>query len=132
MYSNVSDGDNGMFFFGIFGTGNGKKEIRLFNNVVCPICGRYTRFHLIFTYCYFHFFFIPLFKFGKKYILLPDCGCSYYEADKEYFEELKSSDGIDFSRLNVRETRGGERVCPRCGKISPQSFAFCPYCGERL
>ncbi len=122
-----------MFFIGIFGTGQDKKEIKVFNNIVCPLCGRWTRFRLVFFYSYFHFFFIPLFKFRKRYVLLPDCGCPHFEADKEYFEELKSPDvmNLDFSRLTRTDTRSLCR-CPACGRNVEAGFSFCPYCGARL
>ena len=73
-----------MFFIGIFGIGKDKKELRNFPNIICPCCGRYAQASLVMEYSYFHLFFLPLFKFGKKYYVLPSCGCSVYEADAVY------------------------------------------------
>jgi len=90
-----------MFFIGVFGTGEDQKELRTFTNVICPCCGRYAQAKLVFRYSYCHFFFLPLFKFRKKYLVLPSCGCSVYEADAEYAEELRTADHIDMSRLTL-------------------------------
>ncbi|MBQ4062550.1 MAG: zinc ribbon domain-containing protein [Christensenellaceae bacterium] len=121
-----------MFFFGIFGTGEDKKEIKVFTNVICPKCGVYTRARLVMYYRYFHFFFIPLFKFGKEYVLLLDCRCPHYDVDPQYFEELKNSDRIDFSRVTASGAYRRADICPNCGGDLNGGFSYCPYCGKKL
>ena len=117
-----------MFFIGVFGTGEDRKELRTFPNIICPCCGRYAQAKLVFQYSYFHFFFLPLFKFHKKYLVLPSCGCSVYEADAAYAEELRTADRIDMTRLNLVNRR---RICRRCMRELSGGFDFCPYCGEK-
>lgn len=117
-----------MFFIGIFGTGEDAKELRIFHNIICPCCGRYTQAKLIMRYRYFHIFFIPLIKYRKEYLVLPACGCSEYEADEAYAEELKTAESIDMNRLKLRHRRN---LCKKCLRELGYGFEFCPYCGEK-
>jgi len=125
-----------MFFIGIFGIGDQVKQIKEFQNVICPDCGTYTRAYLFFSYRYFHFFFIPVIKWNKRYyVRLRCCPDTVYTADKETFERLKISETIDFSRLE--KTRPGKNRntvyrCPDCGNPVDPGFRFCPYCGRKM
>ena len=118
-----------MFFIGIFGIGKDKKELRTFPNIICPCCGRYTQAKLVMEYSYFHLFFLPLFKFSKKFFVLPSCGCSVYEADAEYANELQTAAYIDMNRLTLISRRN---ICRSCMREVGNEFSFCPYCGSRL
>ena len=120
-----------MFFIGIFGVGQKRQLLREFPGIVCPACRRYSRASLSKTYSYFHFFFLPLFRWKVRYFLeFPCCG-QVYEAEKDYGQALANGAALDFSRLHP-VGRTGERRCPRCGRAVEGQFAFCPYCGERL
>lgn len=118
-----------MFFFGIFGIGNKVKDIKEFNNCIC-VCGRYSHLKLFKEYSYFHFFFIPLFTWGRRYYL-EDRSCGrVFEVPPDYRGELLRSSNIDFSRL--QEVKMPFRVCPGCGKYSDANYQYCPYCGREL
>jgi len=119
-----------MFFVGIFGIQNKSRLIREFDNVVCPNCGRLSRTELIESYSYFHFFFIPLFKWGRRYFLRLRCCGTLYEVDRDYADQLKSGDTIDFDRLKKMGSAGG--FCPNCGNYVNPGFNFCPRCGAKL
>jgi len=119
-----------MFFIGIFGIQNKYRIVKEFYNVVCPNCDRLSRIELVETYDYFHFFFIPLFRWNFKYYLKARCCNSLYEVDKDYFHELKNSNTIDFNR--VRSVYSNPNICPNCGGFINPGFSFCPHCGQRL
>ena len=124
-----------MFFIGIFGIEQKEKEIKKFGSVVCPDCGRLTNAVLFVSYTYFHTFFIPTFRWNKKYFLKLRCCGSVYEAPEEYARLLKDADTIDMSRLRkVHSGFGGNdmfTVCPACGRTFDKSFSYCPYCGAK-
>jgi DNA-directed RNA polymerase subunit RPC12/RpoP len=125
-----------MFFIGIFGIESKEKEIKTFGNVVCPDCGKYTQAVLYESYTYFHIFFIPTFRWNRRYFLRLRCCGAVYEAPADYAKQLKDADSIDFSRLQkVSSGFGGYEdfwaVCPKCGKSFDKSFAYCPYCGTK-
>lgn len=119
-----------MFFIGIFGIQNKERPVREFDSIVCPNCGRLSRAELIQTYTYFHFFFIPLFRWGYRYFLRLRCCGSSYEVDKDYVEELMHSDNVDFDRLKKFGSSSG--FCPNCGAYVNPGYNFCPHCGTKL
>ena len=55
-----------MFFIG--GITQGTKEL-VYNAaaMICGRCGRYGRYQVFMTYMCLSFFFIPIFKWGRKY-----------------------------------------------------------------
>ncbi len=131
-----------MFFIGIFGIESNDKEIKSFTGVVCPCCGRLTKAVLFMSYTYFHIFFIPTFRWNRRYYVKLRCCGALYAAPEDYAKQLKTADDIDFSRLKkVSGGFGGFEApppgggsayeCPRCGKSVDKSFPYCPYCGAK-
>lgn len=118
-----------MFFFGIFGTQNKTRLIKEFSNVICK-CGRLSRIALIEEYMYFHFFFIPIFKWGRKYYAEARCCGRIFEVPPDYADELMKSETIDINRL--REIESPYKICPSCGRYVDSNFRYCPYCGSSL
>ena len=66
-----------MIFIG--GISQGEKILNYTQTVICDICGRYGRYQVIMTYMYFSFFFIPLFKWNKRFYVKMTCCGSVYE-----------------------------------------------------
>ena len=122
-----------MFFFGIFGTGEDKKEIKVFTNVICPKCGVYTRARLVMYYRYFHFFFIPLFKFSRKYFATcPGCASVFSVPDwcGKRAAELGTF-SVSPDQLTLIRRVSPER-CPNCGAHTDSGDSFCRNCGHKL
>ncbi len=125
-----------MFFIGIFGIESKEKKIKTFGAAVCPDCGKYTQAVLFESFTYFHIFFIPTFRWNRKYYITLSCCGPVYKAPAEYAKKLKDADTIDFSRLEkVRTGSAGYEdlwaACQNCGKGFDESFAYCPYCGTK-
>jgi hypothetical protein len=124
-----------MFFIGIFGIEDKEKEVREFANIVCPDCGGYSRATLTLHYTYFHIFFIPTFRWNKRWYVRVRCCGAVYEADSEYAKQLEAGAALDFSRLKkVRSGFGGGEyyaTCTHCGSAFDPSFAYCPHCGTK-
>jgi DNA-directed RNA polymerase subunit RPC12/RpoP len=126
-----------MFFIGIFGIEDNEKELREFPNIVCPDCGGYSRAVLILHYTCLQFFFIPTFRWNKRWtVRVRGCGV-VYEADAEYGKQLEAGAELDFSRLKKVSSGfggfGGEfyATCANCGRAFDPSFAYCPHCGAK-
>ena len=65
-----------MFF--IFGVSPKRDKLDFNQNMVCLNCKRYGRYEVILEYTCFSLFFIPIFKWGKKYYVKSSCcGCVY-------------------------------------------------------
>ncbi len=125
-----------MFFIGIFGIEQKEKELREFENIVCPDCGRLSRAVLILQYTFFHVFFIPTFRWNRRYFIrVRGCG-AVYEADCDDGRQLQSAGDIDFSRLKKVSSGFGAykdyyTTCASCGSAFDSDFAYCPHCGAR-
>ncbi|MCR1934300.1 zinc ribbon domain-containing protein [Clostridium tepidum] len=125
-----------MFFFGIFGINTRQKEIEEFQNLICKKCGNLSRYTVIKTYNIFHFFFIPLIKWGEKYYLKSRCCNTIYVISKEDLDRIR--EGEDINNIYLKEIYMGNSntndiiICNECGKEVDSSFNFCPHCGQKL
>ena len=129
-----------MFF--ILGINTKTEEIGTANNVVCPACGRLTMLKIIVIYEVFHFFFIPLFKWNRRYLAEAGCCGAVFELDADAgraFERGERSD-IDPQHLHRTGGYGGgfsddydiPAACPHCGAELPPDARFCHRCGNRI
>lgn len=118
------------FFIGIFGIQDRERTIREFENVICP-CGSLSRAELIEQYTYFHFFFLPLFKWNRRYYIQFRCCNRLFKVPKDYVSELKDSSDIDIGRLEEIDLYS-RHTCPSCGAYVDPSFSYCPYCGKDI
>lgn len=65
-----------MFFIG--GIMPGTKQLDFGQTGICPRCGSYGRYQVYMTYLCFTFFFIPLFRWNRKfYVKMSCCGAVY-------------------------------------------------------
>ena len=101
-----------MIFIG--GISQGEKQLNYTQTVICDICGRYGRYQVFMTYMYFSFFFIPLFKWNKRFYVKMSCCGSVYELDPEIGREILAGRQAEITRkdLTLRQTglgafRGG-------------------------
>ena len=92
-----------MIFIG--GISQGQKILDYVKTVICDRCGRYGRFQVVMTYMYFSFFFIPLFKWNRKYYVKMSCCGTVYELDPEVGKILARGGQVD-----IEARREGEEV----------------------
>lgn len=141
-----------MIFIG--GISSGMKPIEYLKTVICGRCGSYGRYQVYMTYMYFSFFFIPLFKWNKRFYVKMSCCGAVYELDPEVGYQLLRGGNVDireedltlvqdgggnpWSRGWGRDEdaafggRGERRRCPNCGYETEEDFSFCPKCGSRM
>ena len=91
-----------MFFFAFFGVQDKEKYIGTCNNIECPTCGRWARYEIYKRYSYFHFFFIPLFRWNVRYYAKTSCCGSIYELDPAVGREFEKNPGIEIRKENLR------------------------------
>lgn len=122
--------------FLIFGISSKEENIEFTKTIVCPNCGGYGRLEFFKTYTYFSLFFIPIFKWNKKYYIRSTCCESLYEMDEELGKDVERGDTrrVDISQLKpIRVNRVDRRICSNCNyTIEDSNFQFCPKCGEKI
>ena len=120
-----------MFF--IFAITPAVKEIDFSQSIICKSCGRCGRLNAFVRYTVLSIFFIPVFKWGKKYFVKSCCCGTLYSLDKETGRALARGEIRELSEDELhRETERGDPLCPRCGCPVSLDFEFCPRCGEKL
>ena len=123
-----------MFFIGIFGVDQAKKEMAVQNNTTCVSCGRLTRYHIFKTYSYFHIFFIPTFRWNVKYFVQADCCGMISELDPEIGRRFAAGESHSIQPEHLfsfgGQQRSQSRTCHQCGRSFDPDFQYCPYCGK--
>ena len=121
-----------MFFVGIMGISSSVKQAVEVTSV-CPLCGSQHRLNVARSYDYFHFFFIPLFKFNVQYFATcPGCA-SVFALSKELGDEIRAgrTTYVDSAGLQpIKNNLDGR--CPYCGNRNPAGSAYCNRCGRAL
>ena len=83
-----------MFFVGVFGIQDKTKEIHREQNVICPVCGSYDSYQLFKTYTYFHFFFIPLWKWNYRFFIKTRCCNRFCQIDQEIGTRIEKGETV--------------------------------------
>ena len=122
-----------MFFF--FAVTSGTRELGRRRCRYLPCCGIYgAEVSVTCAYQRFILFFIPLFRFGKRYFAsCANCG-AVFELTREEGRRIERdpSAEIDPSAMFRVSSGAAPRFCPRCGARVAPGDRFCPNCGERL
>jgi len=138
-----------MFF--LIGIMPGRKALVYERMVRCPHCGKWERCQIQMTFTCLDFFFIPLIKWDKRYLLKMRCCNSVFELDGEIGKQIarKMEPEIEARHLTLLKAGTtlqqepeappshkayGEdtRVCPYCGEPLAQPAEACPQCGKAL
>lgn len=132
-----------MFFIG--GISSGVKPLEYLKTVICGRCGAYGQYQVYMTYMYFSFFFIPIFKWNRRFFVEMSCCGAVYELDPEVGKRLLRGEEVEIteSDLTLRQDGNGNpwtgsdashrhKVCPSCGFETDEDFSYCPQCGKPL
>ena len=122
-----------MFFIGSIS--NGEKKLDYIQSTVCSRCGAFGRMEIYMTYMCFSLFFIPIFKWNKKYYVKYTCCNSIYVLDNEIGTKISHGENISISEDNLHLADYNITTinrCNNCGYICDSDFEYCPKCGEKL
>ncbi|MBR4706718.1 MAG: zinc ribbon domain-containing protein [Pseudobutyrivibrio sp.] len=122
-----------MFF--IMGITDGRKDFDFTQTVICDNCGKYGRYQVFVLYTVLSLFFIPTFKWNKRYYVQMSCCGTVYELDSEIGKRIASGEDLQIKPedLNkVSQGRGFVKRCNNCGYETSEDFDFCPKCGTRF
>ena len=131
--------------FLIMGIQEGQKKLRFDQVEICRCCRQYGHVSVYMYYTYFMLFFIPLFKWNKRYMAVMDCCGATAQLDEQTGRAIALGQvvSIDFGRF--RFTHGGwesgwengsdswgnhTKTCRYCGFQTSEDFQYCPKCGR--
>jgi predicted RNA-binding Zn-ribbon protein involved in translation (DUF1610 family) len=120
--------------FLLFGTTYGTTDFGTRRCSFLPCCGKHGGMvALTCTFQQFTLFFIPLFRFGKRYfITCPDCG-AVYEMRKEAGEYAAANWNAEINPDSIFIVQNSyKKTCPACKCSVNSDSRYCPNCGERL
>ncbi|WP_312061132.1 zinc ribbon domain-containing protein [Anaerotignum sp.] len=122
-----------MIFIG--GIAQGQKDLGFLQTLICKKCGRYGSVSVYMVYTYFSFFFIPLFKWGKKYYAVSSCCQTTFSIPDEIGKTIERGENVTL-REDDLEIVGMEQSynahCPDCGFLRSPEYTYCPKCGRKL
>ena len=127
-----------MFF--MIGITDGRKDFSFTQTVLCQRCGRYGRYQVFMTYVSLLLFFIPCFRFNKRYYVETSCCHTLYELDPEVGRRIAKGESVTISESDLTPVStgyGGQashrtRCCRNCGFMTVEDYDFCPKCGNPL
>jgi len=146
-----------MFF--IMGISDKIDQLRFDQLTVCPVCGSYGHLRVYMAYTYFMFFFIPLFKWNRRYYARMECCGAQAELDPRLGKAIADGSitylNVQMLRFSRHDAWGGQgsqnyggayrnagntgtagsgyaKQCRYCGYSTTEDFEYCPKCGRRF
>ena len=122
-----------MFF--IMAITEGRKDFDYNQLITCDSCGRYGRFQVFMLYTVLSLFFIPTFKWNKRYYVQTSCCGMVYELDPEVGKRIAGGEDVRIRPEDlhqVSQSRGFFKRCNNCGYGTAEDFDYCPKCGTRF
>lgn len=121
-----------MFF--IFGLNTKQDKLKFDELKICKICGKYGRYEVFVEYTAFSIFFIPLFKWGRRYFIRASCCGSIFSISEELGRDIergKVNTIRDEDLISVRTNYRPTRYCISCGYELEDRHIYCPKCGTK-
>ena len=124
-----------MLFIG--GISQGRKLLNYARSIFCKSCGSTSQCQVFMTYMYFSFFFIPLFKWNKRFYVQASFCSAIYELDPEVGKAIARGEQVEIQPgqlTKIGSGNGGQtyKRCRSCGYETKEDFEYCPKCGKRF
>lgn len=127
-----------MFF--MMGISSGRKDLGTIPMNICASCGAYGRLDVFVTFTQLLLFFIPCFKWNKKYYARSTCCQTLFELDPVKGRQMERGEEVHLEPGDLSVCREGFYglgrqtcyVCDNCGYSTSENFTYCPKCGSRL
>ncbi|MBP5595893.1 MAG: zinc ribbon domain-containing protein [Pseudobutyrivibrio sp.] len=120
-----------MFF--VMGITDGRKDIDFAQTVICDNCGKYGRYQVFMLYTVLSLFFIPTFKWNKRYYVQMSCCGTVYELNPEIGRRIAAGEDLQIRPEDITKVNQGRNYglkhCNNCGYETAEDFEFCPKCG---
>lgn len=103
--------------------------------MTCSHCGRFGRYEAFVSGSRFRLFFIPLFTFGKQYLVHTTCCNSWARLNPEKGKAIEKNRPVHIEEEDLEWVDTGysaDLQCPNCGRPYEAGTNYCPSCGEPL
>ena len=93
------------------------------------------------TYSYLSLFFIPVFKWNRRYFAKSTCCGTVYEINQEIGQRIARGEELQLRPEHLNLISDGHQApawqvevkrCANCGYETKENFDFCPKCGNRV
>ena len=140
-----------MFF--LMGIASKRKNLNYNEVVVCEHCGKYGRYMVYMTYTVLSLFFIPCFRWNRKYYAQSSCCNRVWRLNKEVGRRIERGEQVSLIPGDLEEEIGSGfrpgseaeqdedsadlplvevKYCENCGYRTEDDFEYCPKCGKKL
>lgn len=118
----------------ISGISTKEEDLDFSQMMICPSCESYGRLNGFMTYSRLSLFFIPLFKWNKKYYIRASCCNSIFIIDKDLGQDIEKGRQVNLSKEDLNIINQGHKNyrCGNCNSLVDRNFEYCPKCGEKL
>ena len=123
-----------VYMFFIMGISSKEKKLEFDQIAICSCCGRYGHIEVYMVYMYFSLFFLPLFKWNKRYFARMTCCNAECELEPDIGRAVASGElkELKMEDLNFESGYRGEKRCSCCGFTTTEDYKYCPKCGREL
>lgn len=121
-----------MFF--IFGIIPKKCNLDYNQDLKIHNCDNYSSVEVYMTYTTLSIFFIPTFRWNKKYYVKFSCCNEIYELSSTIGHKIEQKDFVPIEDKDLISTiyKNTSKKCNICNNSWDDSYEFCPKCGNKL
>ena|SRR5690554_2309727 len=119
----------------IAGASTKQKQLDFHQGMICPHCGKYGQYEVFVQYMCFSLFFIPIFRWNKKYTVRSRCCGSIYSIDNKLGTRIEKGEDITIDEGELQVIQTGSHYgqsCPNCGYEIKEDYKYCPNCSTPL
>ena len=90
--------------FLMIGISDGRKDFDFSKSILCNACGKYGRYQVFMTYTVLLLFFIPCFKWNRRYYVQTSCCGKIYELDPEVEKRIAKGENVEIRDDDLQST----------------------------
>ncbi len=129
--------------FLMIGVRDQQRQLNFTQTVLCPACGAYGRYEVFMVCSVFTLFFIPIFRWNRRYYVHSSCCGMQYELDPNVGRRIERGERVEIRPENLRSMgrpggtyngygQGPVKRCSYCGYTTTEDFEYCPKCGRHF
>ncbi len=129
--------------FLMIGITDRRKDLDFAQTMVCRRCGKYGRYQVYMLFTSLLLFFIPCFRWNRRYYVETSCCGTVYELNPDIGRRIERGEQVGINEQDLtpagysqgagfRNSYNYRKKCRNCGYETYEDFQFCPKCGREL